>query len=191
MCKICVNFTFALNWLAKVCGTSEMDDGLQGYSNQRLYKQVHESCMNVGCYGCSYSSNGICQRSLFSGLFAYHLRYIFMSRLIWQCENGTERESGQRESWTQFNDNLRSKRFRGICKQRKTEEPDYQKSRFLRLYTLLKPTETLATHASSTSNVSSATLICQFANVKIVFEKGDEMYFVQPVWSGVDRSGLG
>ena len=185
MCKIdflSVNFTFALNWLGKVCGTSEMDDGLPGYSNQRLYKQVQESCMNVGCYGCSYSSNGICQRSLFSGLFAYHLRYIFMSRLISQCEIGTERESGQRESWTQFNDNLRSKRFRGICEQRKTEEPDYQKSRFLRLSTLLKPTETLATHASSTSNVSSATLICQFANVKTVFEKGDQMYFVQPVW---------
>jgi len=50
-----------------------------------------------------------------------------------------------------------------------TEERDYRKSRFLCLSSLLNPTETLAIRASSTSNVSSATLICQFANVKNSF----------------------
>ena len=70
----------------------------------------------------------------------------------------------------------------------KTEERDYRKSRFLYLSSLLNPTETLATHASSTSNVSSVTLICQFANVKNGFEEGDKMYFVhyigtQLIWT--------
>ena len=70
----------------------------------------------------------------------------------------------------------------------KTEERDYRKSRFLYLSSLLNPAETLATHASSTSNVSSVTLICQFANVKNGFEEGDKMYFVhyigtQLIWT--------
>jgi len=62
----CVTFTFALNCLGEVCGSSEID-GIEGYWYKRSCKQVFESYMAVAnTKSCSIGYNVSCWRTLWN-----------------------------------------------------------------------------------------------------------------------------